>query len=93
MLTVQYWHSRHPVDLWFGVRLGLNAMLKKLREFFGIQKKVDLRSLLTARIDTPLFLDLLWSAYSKSKDPAFVRRIISVLDRKDIVRDKMEPLP
>jgi hypothetical protein len=65
-------------------------MLKKLRAFFSKQNAVDVQSALNLPLESPDVLDLLWSAYIESKDSRLVRRIISVLDGEDVVRDKME---
>lgn len=62
-------------------------MLQKILRFFQKPRAIDAQDLLGFSIDTPEALDLLWHGYSQSKDPSIVRRIISVLDRKDAVRD------
>lgn len=72
------------------IELGRDQMLKKLRSFFSKQKAVDAHEALNLPIDGPDVLDLLWSVYTETKDPSAVRRIISVLDGRDIVREKME---
>ena len=65
-------------------------MLKKFRTFLARHKADDVAGALKLPIETPDVLDRLWSVYLTSKDPRVVRRIISVLDGKDIVREKIE---
>jgi hypothetical protein len=46
--------------------------------------------LLAAPVDSPEALDRLWSHFSESGDAAAVRRIVSVLDGEDVVRERLQ---
>jgi len=50
----------------------------------------EIKSLLKSEPDHPEQLDLLWSAYAETENHQFVTKIISVLDWRDCVRERME---
>ena len=47
-------------------------------------------NLLTFPIDEPQVLDALWQVYQKSSDIAYPERVLTVLDRADGVRSRLE---
>ncbi len=59
---------------------------------FGKKKKKqdEITSLLSIPIDSAEKMDQLWCAYEETGNPEYVRRVISILDWDDKVRDLME---
>lgn len=68
-------------------------MLNRLWALFARPRNWDeamANRLLSDPINHPAMLDELWALFEATKDPQAVRRIVSVLDWKDLVRLRLE---